>query len=463
MRYPNSQGPTQPIFSLPVTLSRARNAPDFWRPPVHQRTTMPKLTKTIIDNTPAPATGDTWVWDSDLEGFGVRVQASGRKTYVLRYRTKDAKRTQRKMTVCRCSDAPPDKARAMARDIFQAVAGGSDPAAERKPAAASTITIESMFEARIAAMRVRDRANATEVERVLLRSKNNAADSLGRTTAPADVTANDVVKFVSTFYKAGHRGAADKARGYLAAAFAWAIKSANDYTVASRQDWGLTHNPAADVAKDHGAITVRDRNLDAAELRAVWESCHDGQGGFSEGVEACLKVMIACGQRVQETLRMDGSEVDLDAMVWRMPAHKTKGKKRPHTIPLPRVIIPTLLALKAKHGDGPLFVARTGSTQATLGAISVSHAVRRWCESEDCKMLAFQPRDLRRTWKSRTHDAGIDRFTRDLIQQHAKQDTGSKNYDRADYSAQMRDAMDKWNAWLNGVLFDRPELKLVSA
>ena len=49
-------------------------------------------------------------------------------------------------------------------------------------------------------------------------------------------------------------------------------------------------------------------------------------------------------------------------------------------------------------------------------------------------------------------DAGIDRFTRDLIQQHAKNDTGSKNYDRADYLPQMQEAMGKWSAWLTAVL-----------
>ena len=279
---------------------------------------MPKLTKTIIDNTPAPATGDTWVWDAELEGFGIRVQASGRKTYVLRYRTKDAARTQRKLTLCRCSDAPPDKARAMARDVFMQVATGTDVVAERRPERQTSITIEAMFEARIKAMKAKDRANACEVERVLLRAKFNAADVLGRTTAPGAITPADIVKFVSAHYAKGHRGAADKARGYLAAAFEWAIKSANDYTVAGRQSWGVTTNPAAAVAKDHGAIKVRDRNLSATELRGLWEACQDGNAGFSEGIEACLKTMIACGQRVQETLRMDGADVDLEAMVWRM-------------------------------------------------------------------------------------------------------------------------------------------------
>ena len=424
---------------------------------------MPKITKTVIDNAAPPATGDLWIWDADLQGFGVRVQASGRKTYVVRYRTNDARRTQRKMTVCRVSDAPPDKARDMARKVFMAVAGGEDPAAAKRPSREAGITVEAMFKARIAYMKSKDRANAAEVERVLLKSKNNAADSLGRTTAPGDVTADDIVKFVSTFFKAGHRGAADKARGYLAAAFAWAIKSANDYTVAERQSWGVKHNPAADVAKDHGAITVRDRNLDAAEIRKLWEACTDGEAGFAEGVEMVLKMMLACGQRVQETLRLDGSEVDLDAKVWRMPAHKTKGRKRPHAIPLPGIIIPGLLRLKDQYGDGPLFPARTGSTDERLGAISVSHAVRRWQDRGDTGIEAFQPRDLRRTWKSRTHDAGIDRFTRDLIQQHAKQDTGSKNYDRADYGQQMRDAMDKWDAWLKSAVYDKPDLKLVKS
>ena len=423
---------------------------------------MPKITKQIVDNAPAPATGDTWIWDTELPGFGVRIQASGRKTYTLRYRTRDGGRTQRKMVVCRCCDAPPDKARSMARDILQEVARGADPAGDRRPSRESQVTVEALFKAHVANMRAKGKASADEVERMLLLCKTNAADALGRTKHPAEVQPIDVVKHVSTFYSAGHRGAADKARGYIAAAYSFGIKSANDYTVAVRQDWGLTTNPAAAVAKDHGAIKVRDRNLTADEIKVLWDACQDGNGGFSEGIEVCLRTIVACGQRVQETLRMEGAEVDLEKAVWKIPAHKTKGKKRDHTIPLPAIIIPDLRKLKDKHGDGPLFKARNGSTQDMIGSISVAHAVRRWVESEGVDIEAFQPRDLRRTWKSRTHDAGIDRFTRDLIQQHAKNDTGSKNYDRANYEPQMRAAMDKWSDWLSSVVKPRPTLTLVA-
>lgn len=52
----------------------------------------------------------------------------------------------------------------------------------------------------------------------------------------------------------------------------------------------------------------------------------------------------------------------------------------------------------------------------------------------------------------RRRQAGVDRFTRDLIQQHAKGDTGSIHYDRHDYGPQMRAGMDRWNDWLEQVL-----------
>ena len=104
------------------------------------------------------------------------------------------------------------------------------------------------------------------------------------------------------------------------------------------------------------------------------------------------------------------------------------------------------------RGKGPLFPAKCGNAD-TLNSISVYRALRRWLEEDGGGVAPFQPRDLRRTWKTLTAEAGIDRFTRDLIQQHARGDTGSKHYDRADYLPKMRDAMAKWEAWLraNGV------------
>lgn len=405
-----------------------------------------KITKTMVDKTEANLHGDVWLWDAEVEGFGVRIKPTGRKTYVVRYRAADG--TQRKMTIGRCSDMPPEKARELARKTFTQVAEGQDPAAARAPTKKDkAVTVRGMFEAYVAHMRSKGRVSVVEVERALLLSKDNAADALGAGKHPATVEPMDIVKYLAGFYKAGHRGAADKHRSYIASAYNWAMKSANDYTAEHRQDWGITTNPGAMVPKDAGAIGTRDRNLSALELQAVWAATAPDAPGFSPEIAVCIRMLIGCGQRVQETLRIDGSEINLQTKEWRMPAEKTKGRKFPHTIPLPDAVIDDLAALIAIHGDGPLFPARGAQGDERMDHRSVMQAIERLCARE--KLQAFQSRDIRRTWKSRAHEAGVDRFTRDLIQQHAQNgNAGSKHYDRAEYGPQMREAMTKWDTWL---------------
>src|SRR5277367_2659284 len=71
------------------------------------------------------------LWDSTVPGFGARRQRSEAVAYVLVYRTADGR--QRRFTIGR-HGAPwtPDTARAEARRILGAVAGGTDPAADKK-------------------------------------------------------------------------------------------------------------------------------------------------------------------------------------------------------------------------------------------------------------------------------------------------------------------------------------------
>lgn len=337
-----------------------------------------------------------------------------------------------------------------ANEISPLIQAGRDPRVA--PVSGGKPTVGRMFQAYVDDMRSKGRESADEVERVLLRAKANAADALGRHRLAGDVVDDDVVAYVSKFYRRGKRGAADKARSYIVAAYTWAKKSANDYTVENRQNWGIKNNPGADVPKDMGAVGTRDRNLSASELRTLWHAATPGSNGFTLESAGCIRLLIGAGQRVQETLRLDGRDLDLDEALWNMPAHKTKGRKRPHTIPLPHQVIPILRDLVAVHGNGPLFPARSDSKRDHMDHRSIMQAIDRWLDLDGVKVAAFQTRDIRRTWKSRAGEAGISKEMRDLIQQHAKTDTGSKNYDRADYLPPMRAAMDVWAAWLDKVL-----------
>jgi integrase len=417
---------------------------------------MPKITKTTIDNL-KPQLLEQWVWDSEVQGFGVRCTPTGRKVYVVRYR--NAAGQQRKMNLGRCSDMPPEKARQRAREAFTQISEGKDPAADKKAATApvcSDNTLGLMFEAYVADMRRKGRASADEVERVLLKAKNNVADALGPHRQAGSVEPHEIVHVLSPMFSAGRRGAADKTRSYVASAYTWAIQSANDYTVANRQVWGITRNPAVEIPRDGGATTARDRNLSIAELRMLWQDTRPGSAGFAPETAACIRVLIGCGQRVQETLRLEAHEID-QAGLWRMPAEKTKGRKHAHELPLPKQVLGDLQTLRQIHPSGHLFVGRDGGP---MDHRSIMQALERWYIRRE--VAPFQTRDLRRTWKSRAHDAGVDRFTRDLIQQHAKSDTGSKNYDRANYLPQVREAMAKWSAWIDTHLEDKPALQLVA-
>src|SRR5829696_1148798 len=91
-----------------------------------------RLTKRVVDAA-VPRAERFHLWDSELAGFGLRIEASGTKTFVVRYRAEGGGRNapRRFMTVGRYGALTPDEARSKARQILGSVATGHDPAAER--------------------------------------------------------------------------------------------------------------------------------------------------------------------------------------------------------------------------------------------------------------------------------------------------------------------------------------------
>ncbi len=302
-------------------------------------------------------------------------------------------------------------------------------------------TVARLFEAYCDQMKADGKRSEPEHRRCL----RLAAEVIGPNRLAAQVDPSDISAYLGKLYAAGTRSAADHVRSYLSAAFGFGMKSAHDYRQENRQDWGIKWNPVAAVPKDMQASTPGDRALTPSEIRALWRAC-DGGAGFGLYSGSAVRLLLCTGQRVEELLRLEAHEIDLEAQVWRMPLEKTKTQQAPHTVPLPALAMPVVQHLLQVHRRGFLFDGMKHQ--------AVARAVTRWLATVE--IPHFTPRDIRRTWKSRAADAGVDRFTRDLIQQHARGDTGSRHYDRADYGGQMRAAMDKWNAWLASVTGEQP-------
>jgi len=87
---------------------------------------MPKLTQRFIEALRADG-GDEIVFDETVPGFGVRVYRSGRKSYVIQYRSQ--KRTRR-YTIGNCNVLTTLQAREEARSLLAGVRKGKDPAQE---------------------------------------------------------------------------------------------------------------------------------------------------------------------------------------------------------------------------------------------------------------------------------------------------------------------------------------------
>ena len=93
------------------------------------------LTKRTVDAL-QPAEKPWIAWDDKLTGFGVRIQPSGTKAFIVNYRAGDGgrKAPNKRVVLGRYGPLTADKARKLAHEVLGKVAGGDDPAEDRAEA-----------------------------------------------------------------------------------------------------------------------------------------------------------------------------------------------------------------------------------------------------------------------------------------------------------------------------------------
>jgi hypothetical protein len=92
---------------------------------------MARITKRFVDAAkPGPSGKEVTYWDETLLGFGLRVQHTGSRAYIVMYRTREGRLC--KFTIGTPGKLTPDEAREEARQRLAEAERGGDPAAERK-------------------------------------------------------------------------------------------------------------------------------------------------------------------------------------------------------------------------------------------------------------------------------------------------------------------------------------------
>lgn len=292
---------------------------------------MPKLTKRVVEGI-KPGEREVIVWDSELAGFGVRVQPSGRQMYILKYRVGGGRGgTIRKPSIGAHGVITVDQARATARRWLAAVAEGEDPSAGRQ-ATREAPTIADLCE-RYLEEHARPHKKPRSVEGDERNIKNHIRPLLGRKKVH-EVTRADIDRAVASI-KAGRtaRDAKTKKRGRsivrggpVVANRSLALLS-KMFGLAER--WGLRpghSNPCLHARKY--AERNRERFLSFDEIGGLGDSLAQAESDatVSQNAAAAIRLLVFTGCRVSEILTLHWDHVDFERACLRLPDSKTGAK-----------------------------------------------------------------------------------------------------------------------------------------
>jgi integrase len=328
-----------------------------------------KITKRSVDALrPAPDGTERVLWDSEIKGFGVRVQRSEAKTYILKYRAGGGRNAPlRKLSIGRHgSPWTADEARAEAKRLLALVVHGKDPASV-KAAAKAAPTVADFAQRFLAehAEAKRKASTAKEYRRLL---DNVILPALG-TKRVADVTRQDVGRLHH-----GRRATPTEANRALAV-------FSTMFNLAER--WGERpdgSNPCRHVEKY--PQRRRERFLSAEELGRLGDvlAGYDGSPYYA----AAIRLLVFTGARLGEILALQWQWIDFERGEARLPDSKTGAK----TLHLPPPALAVLADLP--HVEGNPHVIIGGVAGAALvnlekpwRAIRDRVTLGMWRDSED--------------------------------------------------------------------------------
>lgn len=212
---------------------------------------------------------------------------------------------------------------------------------------------------------------------------------------------------------------------------------------ASAEKWRAGDNPTRSVGKILAPHTDKPKHYKAvpyAELPQLLRALRDG--GESIGRYA-LMFTILTAARSGEVRSMAWSEVDMDAALWTVPAHKMKSRKE-HVVPLPPAAVAILRAMSgliAGKPDEPVFPGRGLKPLSDMTLLRVLRDA-----GSTATVHGF--RSSFRDWAAEEAN-----FNDDVIEAclaHTNPNATERAYKRTTFSEKRRKLMEAWGDYLAG-------------
>lgn len=378
---------------------------------------MAKLTKRVVDATESRSS-DYVIWDDELPGFGLRVFASGRRSYVIQYRQGGR---SRRYTIGLHGVWTPELARQEAKVQLGRIARGEDPAEEkqldRKAMTVKelcTLYLNDMNAGLILGKGGRPKKHHTIVTDTG-RINRHIVPLLGRRRV-RDLTKSDVNKLLKDVMAGKTRVSVktDKLRGKAivsggagtAARTVGLLGGILTYAV----DAGIIEqNPAHGIKKPKD--NVRKRRLSEAEYRILGVMLREAaqNENYAMTVEI-IRQLAMTGCRRSEMLKLRWAEVDAEASCLRLEDSKEGYSIRPIGLPVVEFLEERAKSRILSH----VFPGRDGDS--AFGSFP-NHWKKIFADSP---LADITPHVLRHSFASVANDLGFTEITIAALVGHAK-------------------------------------------
>jgi integrase len=375
-------------------------------------------------------------FDETLTGLVLRVEPSGRKTWRVAFR---AAGRWRRMNIGSAQLIDLAKARLRAREVLGAVAGGEDPADERR-ADREAGTFTELAKDYIERHAKKRKRSWKEDYRLLYGSEQKKRT--GKQPHVPLVKRWGYLK-VKDMSRRDIREVLDEiaARAPIMANRTLALVR-KMFNFAIEQDW-IESSPCH-MIKRLAPERQRDRVLNEDETRALWKALDDEDAVIA----AVFRLRLLTAQRGGEVLGATWREIDLARGWWTIPAERSKNGLA-HRVPLSQQAVKVLKGLCALTGDSQWLFPSPKKEGA-----SIAHAQKAIERVVERSGVDFRGHDLRRTAASLMVGAGVPRLVVSKILNHVE--TGvTAVYDRHSYDMEKRAALDYWGRRLQAIVSNR--------
>ena len=270
-----------------------------------------KITKRAVDQLQGDGT-ETFYWDDDLPGFGVRIRSSGRKYYVAQFR---AGGRMRRITLGRHGAVSTETARRRAMAAISEAKGGGDPAAARD-ARRKAPTMKQLGK-RFLEDYVPDHCKPSTAYEYGRSVKFFIEPRIGKRKV-RDIKRSDIAELHHALRETPYQ--ANRTLGVLSKMFSLA------------EMWGMRpdgSNPCLHIKRYKEE--KRERFLSAEEFarlgKVLDETLQDGSETRSAVV--AIRLLMLTGCRLSEIQKLQWEDVDLETGELRLRDSKTGGRAVP--------------------------------------------------------------------------------------------------------------------------------------